>query len=120
MEGGKTRQNAVLHYSPPQEDQWFAFAGLYNTWTNPEGDDISTFTIITKDADNFRAKLHNHMPLFLARDGEEAWLDTHLMDTNRVLDLIQRCAQVDLDAYPVSRMVNKPSVDREALIRPVE
>ena len=66
------------------------------------------------------AHLHNRMPVILERDLEDAWLDTEITSAREVLDILERGAGVTLDAYPVSRMVNKPSVDGKELIRPVK
>jgi putative SOS response-associated peptidase YedK len=95
----------------PKSHQFFAFAGLYDVWTKPDGEALHTFTIITKDSDGFVAQLHNRMPVILDRDLEEAWLDPAITSLNDVLDI--------LDAYPVSRLVDKPSIDSKALIQRV-
>ena len=97
-----------------------AFAGLYDTWTTPDGEELYTFTIITTDADESMAKLHNRMPVILARELEDAWLDPELTKAQDVLDVLSRSTGLELDAYPVSRMVNKPSNDSDALIQRVE
>jgi putative SOS response-associated peptidase YedK len=103
----------------PTSHQFLAFAGLYDIWTNPAGEELYAFTVITKDADEFMAQLHNRMPVILDRDLEDAWLDNEITSTNEVLDILKRSADVTLDAYPVSRIVNKPSGDREFLIQSV-
>jgi putative SOS response-associated peptidase YedK len=105
------------YYIHPTSHEFFAFAGLYDVWINPDGEDIHTFTIITKDADGVVAQLHNRMPVILDRDLEDAWLDTEITTANEVLDILARSAGVILDAYPVSRLVNKPSVDGKELIQ---
>jgi putative SOS response-associated peptidase YedK len=66
------------YYIHPEEQQYIAFAGLYDTWITPDGEDLYTFTIITTDADPFMARLHHRMPVILARELEEAWLDPAL------------------------------------------
>jgi putative SOS response-associated peptidase YedK len=108
------------HYIHPQDDQHLAFAGLYDTWTTPDGEELYTFTIITTEADPFMARLHNRMPVILARELEAAWLDPDLTQAPDVLHLLSRSTGLELDAYPVSRMVNRPSVDSELLIQQVE
>jgi putative SOS response-associated peptidase YedK len=108
------------YYIHPREDQYLAFAGLYDTWTTPDGEDLYTFTIITTEADPFMARLHNRMPVILARALEEAWLDPELTRVQDVLDVLSRSTGLELDAYPVSRMVNRPSMDSELLIQRVE
>ena len=64
--------------------------------------------------------LHNRMPVILARELEDAWLDPELTKAQDVLDVLSPKHRAGLDAYPVSRMVNKPSVDSQALIQRVE
>jgi putative SOS response-associated peptidase YedK len=96
-----------------------AFAGLYDVWIHPTGEELYTFTIITTEADPFMARLHNRMPVVLERDLENDWLDTEITSTSDVLGILERSAGVPLDAYSVSRLVNKPSVDGEELIRPI-
>jgi putative SOS response-associated peptidase YedK len=104
----------------PEGQPYLAFAGLYDVWINPHGEELSTFTIITTEADPCMARLHNRTPVVVARDLEDDWLDTDITSTSEVLGLLERSAGVPLDAYPVSRMVNKPSVDGKELIRPIE
>jgi putative SOS response-associated peptidase YedK len=64
MVGRGKGQNAVLY--PSQEDQYLALAGLYNTWTTPDGEGLYAVTIITTGADPFMAKVHHRMPVILA------------------------------------------------------
>jgi putative SOS response-associated peptidase YedK len=108
------------YYIHSQSEPIFAFAGLYDVWMNPAGEDLYTFTIITTEADPFMARLHNRMPIVLERDVEDDWLDTEITSGSDVLGILERSASVTLDAYPVSRMVNKPSIDSHTLIQRVE
>lgn len=108
------------YYSHSRGAEFLAFAGLYDVWTKANGEELSSFTIITKDADEFIAHLHNRMPVILQRDLEDAWLDTEITNVREVLDILARSSGIALDAYPVSRMVNKPSVDGKGLSRPAE
>jgi putative SOS response-associated peptidase YedK len=108
------------YYIHSQSEPFVAFAGLYDTWTTPDGEDLSTFTIITTEADPFMAGLHNRMPVILARELEDAWLDPQLTKAQDVLDVLSRSTGLELDAYPVSRMVNKPNNDSPALIQRVQ
>ena len=65
------------------------------------------------------ARLHTRMPVVVEPDLENDWLDPEITSARDVLGLLERSAGVPLDAYPVSRMVNKPSVDGQELIRPI-
>src|SRR5215211_5861668 len=74
------------YYIHPRSESFVAFAGLYDTWSTPHGEDLCTFTIITTEADPVMAKLHNRMPVILARELEAAWLDPELTQAQDVLD----------------------------------
>jgi putative SOS response-associated peptidase YedK len=117
----KTEERGKIpYYIHPAEGSFIAFAGLYDTWTNAQGEETPTFTIVTRDADDQMAQLHNRMPVVLAREDEQAWLDPQLTTPSQAVEILARNTGVPLDAYPVSRMVNKPSVDGKELIRPIE
>jgi putative SOS response-associated peptidase YedK len=107
------------YYIHPEDQPYLAFAGLYDVWITPRGEERSTCTIITTEADPFMARLHHRMPVVLERDLEDDWLDPEITSTREILGVLERSAGVPLDAYPVSRMVNKPSVDGQELIRPI-
>jgi len=102
------------------DGSFVAFAGLYDTWTNAQDEELRTFTIVTRDADDKMAQLHNRMPMVLAQEDEQAWLDPQLMTPWQAMEILARSAGVPLDAYPVSRLVNKPSVDGKELIQLIE
>jgi putative SOS response-associated peptidase YedK len=108
------------YYIHPQDERFIAFAGLYDLWINPKGEEFYTFTIITAEADAFMARLHNRIPVILHRDLEDAWLDPEITSAKDVLGILERSAGTALDAYPVSPMVNKPSLDSHALIQRAE
>jgi putative SOS response-associated peptidase YedK len=59
------------------------------------------------------------MPVVLAREDEQAWLDPQLTTPSQAVEILARSTGVPLDTYPVSRIVNKPSVDGKELIQPI-
>ena len=65
-------------------------------------------------------RLHNRMPVILAKELKDTWIDPELRKAQDALDLLSRSTGLKLDAYPVSRMVNKPSNDSHVLIQRVE
>src|SRR2546428_259634 len=98
------------YYIHPKSHRFVAFAGLYDVWITPDGEELYTFTIITKDADEFLAWLHNRMPVILERELEDAWLNKEITSAREVLGLLERSVGVTLTTYPVPRMVNKPNI----------
>lgn len=51
-----------------------AFAGLWERWKPPEGEPVETFTIVTTDANESVAKIHDRMPVILPLDAVDTWL----------------------------------------------
>ncbi|MFZ3321484.1 MAG: SOS response-associated peptidase [Usitatibacter sp.] len=52
----------------------FAFAGLWETWRPRGGEAVETFTIVTTDANEAVAQIHDRMPVILPKEAEDAWL----------------------------------------------
>ncbi len=83
----------------------FAFAGLWDEWTDRETGEIRpTFTIITTTANEMMAPLHERMPVILPnRAAEQAWLASG--DTA----LLRPLPNEWLRAYAVTTLVNSPA-----------
>lgn len=52
----------------------FAFAGLWERWKPASGEPVETFTIVTTDANEQVAKIHDRMPVILPMDAIDTWL----------------------------------------------
>ena len=87
----------------------FAFAGLWDCWTDPESERIHTFSIITTRANSLLEKIHNakkRMPVILPPEKEKLWLQDWL-DKETAQSILQPYNADEMEAYPVSRMVSK-------------
>ena len=51
------------------------FAGLWEWWRSPEGEEIYSATIITTDSGPDMEQIHNRQPVVLERETWERWLD---------------------------------------------
>jgi putative SOS response-associated peptidase YedK len=95
----------------------FAFAGLWEHWEQ-EGKKIESCTIIVTDANKLMAPIHDRMPVILAPQEYDRWLDPALQDPAAILPLLRPYPAGDMEAYPVSTLVNSPKNDRPELIAP--
>jgi len=112
-EGGKKIPFYIhLKYNPI-----FAFAGLYDVWHDVSGEAHQTYTIITTEANDLVAKLHNRMPVILKREDEGRWLSN---STDSREDILSPYPSDEMTMYPVSTQINSPTVDDADLIRPLE
>jgi putative SOS response-associated peptidase YedK len=54
----------------------FAFAGLWDAWKDPQGEQwLQSFSIVTTEANEIMAPIHTRMPVILHRRDWTEWLD---------------------------------------------
>lgn len=74
-----TGKSKVKYQIKAQDEEIFAFAGLYAEWVNPFTNEVKkTYTMVTTEANEIMSYVHNHkkrMPIILNRKDETAWLD---------------------------------------------
>jgi putative SOS response-associated peptidase YedK len=63
----------------------FAFAGLWETWRPRDGELVETFTIVTTDANDAIAEIHDRMPVILPKEAEAAWLHGDVAEANALV-----------------------------------
>lgn len=101
----------------------FAFAGLFEAW-RPAGaavdaDWLLTCCVITTAANALMAPIHDRMPLIVPREHWDAWLNREQQDVAALAPLLVPTDPARLQAWPVSRSVNRSSSEGEALIEPL-
>ena len=84
----------------------FAFAGLWETWRNPEGEVVRSCAIITTSATEALSPIHDRMPVILPREREALWLDHGVQDPGLLSDILVPYAGGGLEAYRVPSLVN--------------
>lgn len=97
----------------------FAFAGLWEHWRSPQGDQIHSCTILTTEANELVRPLHDRMPVILRPEDYGRWLDPALRDAAAVADLLAAYPADAMHTYPVSKSVNRVSNDGAELIAPL-
>jgi putative SOS response-associated peptidase YedK len=95
-----------------------AFAGLWETWTGPNGEEVDTATIVTTTANRTLAHIHGRMPVFVPKDAFDLWLDCATVEADATTALIRPADDALLEAYEISTAVNRVVNDSEALIAP--
>ena len=89
------------YYLRPEPPHLFAFAGLYESWSEPEGGVIDTATILTCEPNATVAPLHNRMPVILAPECYDAWLDTKDVSAEEALAMTGPAPDDLLEAIPL-------------------
>ena len=99
-----------------QDQQPFAFAGLWEHWQSPEGDSIDSCTILTTQANELLSSIHDRMPVILPPSSYDLWLDRTVRQPEQLQPLLQPYPAEAMTAYPVSTKVNSPAYDRAECI----
>ena len=105
-------------YFQLDDEMPFAFAGIWDTWSN-RGGVVTSCAIITTAANELVGELHDRMPAILPHEFHDDWLD---QKTNpAVLEkLLKPFPGSKMKSHPVSRAVNAPENDSEKLIERVD
>ena len=106
-------------YARLREGGLFAFAGLYDTWSSPEGQLLRSCAIVTTVPNELMASIHDRMPVILAEEAEDAWLDLANADSEVLRSLLRPFPAAAMEALPVSTSVNSPGNDSAECVRPL-
>ena len=96
-----------------------AFAGLWETWTGPNGEEVDTVGIVTTRANRRVAPIHDRMPAIISPEAFDLWLDCDRVDPLTAAALIAPAPDDLLEAYEVSLAVNRAANDSPSLIEPL-
>lgn len=113
--GGKTK---TPHFISRRDRKPFAFAGLWELWSAPDGSEVKSATIITTEPNALIGKLHNRMPVILAEDSWERWIDPAERKPADLNDLLKAYPAELMAYFPVSKLVNSPANDIPAVLEP--
>jgi putative SOS response-associated peptidase YedK len=114
---GKPRKQP--YYIRMKEGKPFAFAGLWEHW-EPEGaEPVDSCTIIVTTANDLVSQIHDRMPVILAPQDYDRWLDPDVREAEKVISLLKPYPENEMEAYPVGFGVNSPKNEGERLIKPL-
>jgi putative SOS response-associated peptidase YedK len=97
----------------------FAFGGLWEFWQSAEGDEVHSCTIVTMPPNDLLKPIHDRMPLILAPELYDRWLDKEEKPSEELGDYLVPYPAEEMVAYPVSTLVNNPDNDLSECIAPV-
>ncbi|ESR24757.1 SOS response-associated peptidase [Lutibaculum baratangense] len=109
----------VPHFIHRADRGPFAFAGVWETWIEPEGGEIDTAAILTTTANDTLRPLHDRMPVVLQPEDWDRWLAQDADRTDHVRDLLRPAPNEFFVAEPISTRVNAVANDDAAIQEPV-
>lgn len=96
------------------------FAGIWETWEGGGEAYLESCAILTEPSKGVVSELHDRMPVVVERADFGKWLDRSVTDVRAIQGLLRGSGGSVLDAYPVSRRVNRVGVEGPELIERVE
>ncbi len=107
------------YYITTTTDEPFGFAGLWETWTDKvSGITIQSCTIITTEASQGIAHIHERMPVILTPEYVLRWLEPELKNLDELLGILEVGKIEEFKFHPVSRNVNNTRNNSPDLIQP--
>lgn len=107
FEWRKVKGKKVPYYISLKDDSVFAFAGVWSKWTDEAGRQNFTYSILTIDANELMAQVHNskkRMPLILTPENAKRWIDPNLCK-KEVEELFTPIPSDSLKAYTIKQFL---------------
>jgi putative SOS response-associated peptidase YedK len=104
---------------PCDGDGLFAFAGLWETWNDPQGQVVESCTILTTEANELMQPLHDRMPVILDPASEDLWLDP-LSPADALRALFVPFDSDRMESFPVSSWVSNARNEGPKCLGPAE
>jgi len=101
-----------------RDDRPFGFAGLWESWEGPDHSALGTCTIITTGPNELMEEIHNRMPVILAPEDYDRWLDPAIQKPEQLAGLLRPYPSDAMLAVAVSTHVNNPRNDDPECIAP--
>jgi len=101
-------EGKVPHHIHRIDGRPFAFAGLWEHWMGPNGEEITSCTIITTTANAQMTAVHRRMPVILPEGEHARWLSRAETPPAKLLPLLAPRDWEGMTMHPVSTYVNNP------------
>ena len=106
-----------------RDDTPVVFAGLYEIWRDPEApadaELLWTCSVITTEASPAVQQIHDRMPVLLAPEAWDTWVDPAYDDLEALRALLVPAPAEVLEAYPVSTAVSNVGNQGPHLVEPL-
>ncbi len=106
------------YFAGPAAGGPIAFAGLWETWIGPNGEEMETAAIVTTQANAEMAAVHHRAPVIVPPEQFDLWLDCRNVDEQMAAAMIAPAPDGAMQVYEVSPAVNRVANDSAALLEP--
>jgi putative SOS response-associated peptidase YedK len=97
----------------------FGLAGVAETWVGPNGEEVDTVAIVTAPASPDLAALHHRVPVTIAPDAFDRWLDCSSDSAEGVMAMLTGPEEGEFAWHEISTRVNSADNDDPQLVLPI-
>jgi putative SOS response-associated peptidase YedK len=108
------------YYIGRGDGEVFAFAGLWERWSDEGHEPIETFAIITTRPNEILEPIHDRMPVILPVEHYDEWLDPDNRNTETLRALLEPFPAAEMSARPVTTYVNSPHNEGPECVHPLD
>jgi putative SOS response-associated peptidase YedK len=105
---GKAKQPYCFEVN---EEELFAFAGIWDRRRDSGGHPLETCSILTTIPNAMTSAVHDRMPVILHPDNYDLWLDPGLSDVAAASEMLKPYDPRLMRCYPVSARINHVAND---------
>ena len=103
------------YYFQAPDHQPLAFAGIWEVWQSPEGNQETSCSLLTKAAPAYMRGIHHRAPVLINPQQFSRWTDPDSKDPLSQLDM----GPEDIISHPVGKVVGNVRAEGPDLIKPI-
>jgi putative SOS response-associated peptidase YedK len=112
----QTAEGKQAYFVRVKNQPIFSLAGIYSSWTDPEGKVVETYSIVTTQPNVEIATISRRMPVILHPEDEATWLDPSLESVSTLYGLMGPYTDGQLHIKQVGSAIDSKKVDGSELI----
>lgn len=97
----------------------FGFAGIIVKYHDDKKQEKEGYVIITTKSNSLMEKIHIRMPAILRKKDEDNWLNIDNAEIDKLLEFLAPYSASEMEAYPISSLVNSPKNNFKEITKPI-
>lgn len=110
------KQAYLIHF---RNHRLLSFAGIYDEWKAPSGNNVRTCAIITTESNEDLKTIHDRMPVIIRKNDYTLWLEAENINRKEFRGMLRPYNIPGLEILQVGAKVNKPGYDAPDCMEPL-
>ncbi len=94
------------------------FAGFLVDYLDKDKKERTGYIMLTTEANSIMEPIHDRIPVILRKEDEDQWLNPDTVEFEHLLKFLKPFPSEEMDAFPVSQVVNSPRNNDKSIINP--